>query len=364
MGWPVLGSHAIDTFFVGATTPGLWPDALETIARDLRADGATLTNGTAIPSRVSISTGIVSVVEEYFALAAQSAQFDSREDRVKPMPDDGFIGDFDTYTAEEIERDPFYVEFLRPRGFGWHAAAALTGGDSPLVLSLKRRWSAGPFQPGELAQISTVLPYLQAAAYAAQTALSFRSHDHLDALEAMGQGGILLSREGIALACNTALVLGDGLNIAEGHLRAAYPSEQGALDRAVAIAVSPRLPSELPPPSPAILHRPSGRRPLIVRIARLFDVAPNPVAEARALVGVLDTAIVPIPTSRLLRELFDLTPKEAELVMLLGGGHTLAQAAELSHISLPHARQRLKIVFHKTETSRQSELVTLLLRLA
>ena len=54
----MFGNQAIDTFFVGATTPGLWPSALETLARDLGADGATLTNGTAIPSRVSTSTAI------------------------------------------------------------------------------------------------------------------------------------------------------------------------------------------------------------------------------------------------------------------------------------------------------------------
>ena len=231
------------------------------------------------------------------------------------------------------------------------------------MLSLKRRWSQGPFQRAELARISTVLPYLRAAAYAAQSALNFRSQDHLETLTALGQGGVLLSREGRVIACNSLLDLGDGLDVVGGRMQAAYPSEQGALDRAVAIAVSKSASSELPTPSPALLHRPSGRRPLIVRIARLFDVAPNPVAEARALVSVIDTAATPIPTSRLLRDLFGLTPKEAELAMLLGEGLTLAQAADLSHISLLHARQRLKVVFHKTETSRQSELAILLLRL-
>ena len=49
----MLGNQAIDTFFVGATAPGLWGRALETIAHDLGADGATLTNGIAVPSRVS-----------------------------------------------------------------------------------------------------------------------------------------------------------------------------------------------------------------------------------------------------------------------------------------------------------------------
>ena len=357
----MLGSQAIDTFFLGATAPGLWPVALETIARDLGADGATLTNGTAIPSRVSTSTGITSIVEEYFTLAAN---FDSREARVNPLPDNGFSGDFDDYTAEEIERDPFYVEFLRPRGFGWHAAAALVGGDKPLVLSLKRRWSLGPFQRDELAAMSAVLPYLQSAAYAAQMALSFRSRDMLEGLQALGHGGLLLNGEGVLLSHNAALELGDGLSISEGRLKAAYPAEQGALDRAVAIAVSRRPPSELPAPTPVLLHRPSGKRALILRVARLFDIAPNPVAHARALVSIADLSTTPIPTSRLLREMFGLTPKEAELALRLGEGQALNQAAGLSGISQAHARQRLKIVFQKTDTSRQSELVALLLRLA
>ena len=357
----MLGSQAIDTFFMGATAPELWPVALETIARDLGADGATLTNGTAIPSRVSTSTAITSIVEEYFTLAAN---FDSREARVNPLPDNGFLGDFDDYTAEEIDRDPFYVEFLRPRGFGWHAAAALVGGAAPLVLSLKRRWSLGPYQRDELDQISAVLPYLQSAAHAARMALAFRSRDMLEGLQALGQGGLLLNGEGLLLVHNAALELGDGLSISGGRLKAAYSSEQGALDRAIAIAVSRRPPSELPAPSPVLLHRPSGRRALVLRVTRLFDLATNPVAHARALVSVVDLSTVPSPPARLLHEAFGLTPKEAELALLLGEGHALNQAAERSGISPAHARQRLKIVFQKTDTSRQSQLVALLLRLA
>src|ERR1700761_4391283 len=128
----MLGAEAIDTFFRGATTPGLWPSALETIARDLKSDGATLVDGPAWRSRVSTSTQIASFVEEYFSLDVN--QFDSREGRVNPTTDNGFVSDFDTYTTEEIERDPYYVDFLRPRGFGWHAVACLRGGESPLVL--------------------------------------------------------------------------------------------------------------------------------------------------------------------------------------------------------------------------------------
>ena len=358
----MLGAEAIDTFFRGATTPGLWPSALETIARDLKSDGATLVDGPSYRSRVSTSTHIASFVEEYFSLEAR--HFDSRESRVNPTTDDTFVSDLDTFTAEEIDRDPYYVEFLRPRGFGWHAVACLRGGESPLVLSLKRRLNQGPFQRAELARMAKVLPYLRAGAQAAQMALSFRSQDHLEALRSEGQGGVLLNQDGRVLAINATVELGDGLSIVDGRLRAAYPAEQGALDRSISIAVSQAPPHELPIPTPAVLHRPSGRRPLIVRVARLFDAAPNPMALARAVAGILDTDVQPVPAASLLRDMFGLTPKEAELAMLLGAGRTLNNAADLCHISLSHARQRLKVVFQKTETSRQSELVSLLLRLA
>ncbi|MBS0360114.1 MAG: helix-turn-helix transcriptional regulator, partial [Proteobacteria bacterium] len=270
---------------------------------------------------------------------------------------------FDHYTTEEIARDPYYAEFLHPRGFGWHAVACLREGERPLTISLKRRLNQGPFQRADLTRISRVLPYLRAGAYAAQMALGFRFKDHLDALLADGHGGILLNDEGLVLAMNAAVTQGDGLSVVEGRLRAAYPAEQGALDRAVAIAVSRAPPHELPPPSAAILHRPSGRRPLVVRVARLYDAPSNPVVDARALVSIVDTSLQRPPTGQLLRDLFGLTPKEAELAVLLGAGHSLNTAAELSRITEAHARQRLKIVFQKTETTRQSELIALLLRL-
>jgi DNA-binding CsgD family transcriptional regulator len=355
------GNQAIDTFFEGATDAEAWPGALETIARDLSADGATLMDGQTHRLRVAVSTHISGFVQEYFSLDV--SQFDSREDRVQPTEADGFVGDYDSYTPEELDRDPYYTEFLRPRGFGWHAVACLRDGHRPLMLSLKRRFNQGPFQRAELSRISRVLPYLRAGAHAAQIALSLRFQDHLNSLQADGQGGLLLNHDGAVLGMNAAFAPGDGLAIVEGRLRAAYPAEQAALDRAVAIAISPAPPHELPPPTAVILHRPSGRRPLIVRVSRLFEAASNPVVDARALVSVVDTGLQRTPTGQLLRDLFGLTPKETELAVLLGSGHGLSEAAQLCRISLPHARQRLKIVFQKTETSRQSELVTLLLRL-
>ena len=61
-------------------------------------------------------------------------------------------------------------------------------------------------------------------------------------------------------------------------------------------------------------------------------------------------------------ETFALTPREAELAVLLARGLNIAQAAVQMHIRLDTARGYLKAIQGKTQTHRQSELVSLLLR--
>lgn len=61
---------------------------------------------------------------------------------------------------------------------------------------------------------------------------------------------------------------------------------------------------------------------------------------------------------------FGLTPAEVRLCRLLVDGGSLADAAARLGISYGTARQRIKIIFQKTQTSRQSELCLLLARYA
>jgi DNA-binding CsgD family transcriptional regulator len=62
-----------------------------------------------------------------------------------------------------------------------------------------------------------------------------------------------------------------------------------------------------------------------------------------------------------LTELYQLTLSEAELVRLLAAGLSLEEAADKRGVSLNTARSHLKHVFAKTETSRQGELVRLII---
>ena len=352
--------RAINEFAAAAASAQAWPEALQALAEGLGADGATLTRGPSSPIGMVASRGIREIVEEYFAFGMQ---IDTRERRVMLRPVGGFTGDFDNFTPEEIERDPFYTEFLRPRGFGWHANAALNDGPDALLLNLKRHWSRGPYQRDDLRRISTVLPHLRAAAHHAAIGLGDRARDDLARLSDRGQGGLLLDMHGAAICWNPEMAFGDGLSLHDRRLVTGAGADQAGLNRAIDLALAPGPASDLPAPAACAIRRPSGKRPLVVRVATLAAGAANPVAQARALVSVLDPdARRPAQTS-LLREVFGLTPREADIADLLCDGLSLAEIAARVRITLPHARQRLKIILQKTETTRQGELIALLSRL-
>jgi DNA-binding CsgD family transcriptional regulator len=76
------------------------------------------------------------------------------------------------------------------------------------------------------------------------------------------------------------------------------------------------------------------------------------------------TAIAPRPgpPAGLLSGAFGLTPAEARLATIIAGGRNPELAAEELQISRATARNRLKAIFAKTATRRQSELVALLSR--
>jgi DNA-binding CsgD family transcriptional regulator len=67
------------------------------------------------------------------------------------------------------------------------------------------------------------------------------------------------------------------------------------------------------------------------------------------------------PSLELVKQLFDLTPAEARLALLLADGLTLDEAAEALEIRKNTIRAHLRSIFSKTGVKRQTTLVTLML---
>ncbi len=353
---------AINRFFDAALNPDDWPSALDDVARALGAGagGATLVIGTSSRPTLVESTTIKPAVAEYFRYGAP---MDPREDRVRPKLGDGFLADYRHFTPEEIERDPFYQDFLRPVGLGWHAVACLADGPDEVVLSLKRPWSQGHYEGSEIEALDKVLPHLRAAAVAARQAWGMALDDQLATLDRVGHGALLVDRHGRPTTIGAGVTLGDGLTVSGGTLRAAYAADQAGLDLVIAVATAGAAPADLPPPPAVPLRRPSGKRPLVVRALPLDAARRSLLAPAIAMVLVADLERRPRVAAEVARAVFELTPKEAELAVRLAAGETVEEAADAMAISKAHARQRLKIVFDKTDTRRQSELIAVMLKL-
>ena len=82
-------------------------------------------------------------------------------------------------------------------------------------------------------------------------------------------------------------------------------------------------------------------------------------ATPMAMLVVRSTASYDNRAGRLFAELFDLTPAETRLLRRLVGGDSLADAARHLNVQMPTVRTHLQAIFRKTDTSRQSELLSL-----
>jgi DNA-binding CsgD family transcriptional regulator len=84
-------------------------------------------------------------------------------------------------------------------------------------------------------------------------------------------------------------------------------------------------------------------------------------ARPAACIVIVDPARNPALPHNVLRRLYGLTPAEIRLTDQVASGKDLQSAAEELGISYKTARTQLAAIFRKTSTSRQGELVKLLL---
>ena len=83
--------------------------------------------------------------------------------------------------------------------------------------------------------------------------------------------------------------------------------------------------------------------------------------------SVIETSLIfelPVPSEKLLAEMFGLSPAEARLAQRIARGDSLEDIAADAGIKMPTARCQLASVFGKTGTNRQPKLVALLCHLA
>jgi DNA-binding CsgD family transcriptional regulator len=348
---------ALDSFREAAILPDRWPHALDLLARACDSDGATLVLETTALDSVAASTSVQPFVAEYLA----SPVSDPREQRCRPRTHEGFMPDQAYFSATEIASDPYYQEFLSPRGFGWNAVAALHG---DLMVSVKRGFGRAAYDGADLQALNEMLPWLRSVSRAASMTWHSGFVGQLNAFERMGRGAILVDRCGRVLDANACVTFGDGLDVRSGVLRLSHSGGRTSLQGFLAGVLAVGELRSLSQSTTLSVPRPSGLRPWLLDGVACTDAIRSLHSRAAALVLVTDLERKNQPTREALRELFGLTPMECELARELVVGSSLQDCALHLAISEGHARQRLQAIFCKTGTARQGELIALLAKLA
>ena len=268
--------------------------------------------------------------------------------------------------ATVLKRTEFYNDFGRYYQFCGGVGALFDVDRSLMSLSFSG-YKFGQYNRSELRLVRALASHLERA---------MKIHLRLEgvgitpawagaALDRFNCGVLFVSASGTLLFANQVgreILHGrDGISTLHGELFAETPNETAKVREAIAMALRVRE-GEIPAPRTVVIRRSLNRRPLSILVAPL-PRGPGLAGFATAAVAIFVTDPErSVPThAETIRVRLGLTPSEAQLAQLLASGRSVAEAADDLSIRLETARKRLKLIFHKTDTHRQSDLVRLVL---
>ena len=350
-------------FAAAAVDPALWPYAMEIAATATESTGSLL-----FPHPDSPADGNLPVIPHTPSLVAVHDAYvadgwSQRDVRTRAWPkllNSGVVTDFDVMGADEMDRHPYYQEFLAPHGFRWFAGVLLDNGEDHWCLSIQRSVAQGPFSTRETDQLAELSRRLGNAAALAR-ALGFAAmNTALEAYELSGWGVAVVgfSGEVIRLNASAEQLLGHGIAVCKNRLVAESPAATNALERELHMLIRADAGAAMSPP--VVLPR-RDRLPLLAYPVKLSKLAGNVFFEGQALLVFVDPATRQRPPELTLRRTWGLTPSEARLASRLATGECVETIADRLQITKTTARKQLAHVFAKTGTHRQGELIAMLL---
>jgi DNA-binding CsgD family transcriptional regulator len=264
-----------------------------------------------------------------------------------------------------------YTEWLKPQGLAaeWPVGFSLSNaqGDPVGGFGVFRREGAPPFERAQLDEANLLVPHLRRAidVHITVRGAQRESLALAEAIDRLPTGLLLLdSKRRVIVKSKGAeriLESHDGFSVDASGPVADDARENATLQKLIADALDARAGEEIRSAGFVAVSRPSGERAYAVMVTPLLAAPDGSVVRDAAIaIFVADPSARVSTPPEVLSELYQLTNSEAELVRLLASGLSLDEAAEKRGISLNTARSHLKHAFAKTDTSRQGELVRLI----
>ncbi|MCY1427647.1 hypothetical protein D9M71_435040 [compost metagenome] len=275
-------------------------------------------------------------------------------------------------SQEDWLNSEFYKNFLEPVGVFHILGADITTSDGALCRIRVCRGVESPgFVDEDKAFLAHFIPHLErsVALHTQINRIETERNLYAGAVDQFAVGTIILDENGKILQTNQVadrlLKEKDGLKISADNLQVGTPRDCQEFRRLVKQALQSQR-GERPSVVEAMrVQRPSGRADLgiIVRSVPLSEWNEGKHCPS-VVIFVSDPEQEASAPQEIVKALFDLTPAEAQLAMLLANGLTLDEASEELGISRNTARAHLRATFSKTGVTRQTMLVRLILRSA
>jgi DNA-binding CsgD family transcriptional regulator len=346
----------VDGVYEAALVSELWPNALAEMAE--LVDGA-LASLVTFDGSVLRWTGTPEAIELIDSFKTVEATIPNRRiPCARQKSPVGFVTDADLFTDEEIDRDPFYTEFLRPRGYGWMVGNVFEAPTGELIaISAERRLDRGPVEPRYVAVLDRLRPhYARATMLAARLGLE-RAAAMANMLDLIRLPAAVLKESGALFAANESF--GRLIPSIFEDRRVRLVAKDEKVDGLIAAALASwkcraRTVQSIP------LRATTDSAPMVVHLVPVCGVARDIFARGVTIVVVTPISRRDAPQASVLQGLFDLTPGEARVAK--GLAEALSPDAIALHLGLSRetVRTRVKSILSKTGLHRQSELANLL----
>ena len=361
----------IERIYASAVRPERWRDVIRGLSELF--GGAPVLGETYLPrasddpfESVGLQEAyVLRTAEDWMSLLPWATRVESHfADRFRPVSE-GLPG-------FELVGSEFYERWMKPQGLAplWPLVLTIMGKSEAVVAAVTvfRRQGEGIFSEAEIRDADVLVPHFQRAfhmrmlldaAYDARVPVA-------DALDRLPLGMLVLDGNRQVLIENASaariLALEDGIEVRSTGPSAADERETSKLLELIEAALTSGEGQSLESTSFMQISRPSGRQPFSVMISPLRSAPAGALSsEAVAVCFISDPEQGQVPTLEALQQIYELTPAEAEMLQLLAKGLSLDEIAADRGISLNTVRSHLKHIFRKTGTSRQGELLGLVM---
>jgi DNA-binding CsgD family transcriptional regulator/PAS domain-containing protein len=286
------------------------------------------------------------------------------------LPPDKVVALEDMLPDKELVNADYYRHYLEPvELFRILGVDTEEPGGMLARLRFSRRREEPRFSESERKLLELITPHLRRAIqiYATLNRTTSERDVYAGAVAQLAVASIILDEQARVLSANPVaqalLDQDDGLTLKGQRLHIEGRDINKELQQAVSSIVLAQHQGHPSVVKALRVPRSSGRSDLglVVRpvpVSEWSEGQSSPIA----VVFVSDPDLHESASRQTLADLFELTPAEANLAILLARGLSLAEVSEAQSISQHTARAQLKSIFAKTGVSRQAELVRLVIK--